>query len=101
MKVSLSRSLARSGIISGMTIPRGDATQAVFESTTAATHIAHNTYEGTDEVTRISIDAAEALFEQNPNVSMERRLDDVYVFVVTNPRGYERVEIDGGHGTAP
>jgi len=79
-----------------VTVPRGDATQTVFEKALFATHILHNAFEGTDEVTRISLDTAQTLFEQNPDVDMAYRQDGVYVFVVTNPDGYVRVEIDDG-----
>jgi hypothetical protein len=80
-----------------MSILRGEATQAVFDKALVITRVVHIAFEGTDEVTRISIDEAQVLFDQNPDAQLAYRPDGVYVFIVPNPDGYTRVEIDDGH----
>jgi hypothetical protein len=64
-----------------------------------ATRIYHRAYSGEDEIEEISADQAAALFEKNKRAKMERRSDGVYVFVIGDPYGYERVEIDVGRET--
>jgi hypothetical protein len=79
-----------------MALRRGKATQAVFARAIAATSIYHRAHSGEDEVTTISVDKAEELFRKHSRVKMTRRADGVFVFVISDSYGYERIEIDVG-----
>ena len=80
-----------------MTLRRGKATRDIFDRALTVTRIYHRAFTGEEEIEEISVDKAVRIFDVNRHVKMSRRSDGVYVFVIGDPYGYERIEIEVGH----